>query len=147
MFRVIKIHYIHIHFALHMLAGILPPPQQIGMNIQTIQRASLQVSTPPTISHYALSNNLTNGTKTFNNPTTCNPLASCNYSLDLRDPFFTCVRSHGGENTTILYYNGTTLFTFFAVNGAGNGNATTFTYVAPTKTQTGYSYNDSNGLH
>ena len=26
---------------------------------------------------------------------------------------------------TILYYNGTTLFTFFAVNGAGNGNATT----------------------
>ena len=32
---------------------------------------------------------------------------------------------------TILYYNGTTLFTFFAVNGAGNGNATTFTYMAP----------------
>ena len=28
---------------------------------------------------------------------------------------------------TILDYNGTTLFTFFAVNGAGNGNAATFT--------------------
>ena len=38
---------------------------------------------------------------------------------------------------TILDYNGTTLYTFFAVNGAGNGNATTFTYMAPKKTQTG----------
>ncbi|KAL5469156.1 hypothetical protein EMCRGX_G030368 [Ephydatia muelleri] len=87
---------------------------------------SLHVSTPPTISHYVLSNNLTNGTKIFNNPTTCNPLASCNYSLDLRDPFFTT-----DGNTTMLDYNGAVEFTLLAVNGAGNGNAATFTYIMP----------------
>ena len=83
----IKIQYIHIHLALHMLAGILTPPQQIGMNISNntvtlswVAPDSLQVSTP-TISHYVLNNNLINGTKKFNNPTTCNPVTSCNYSL------------------------------------------------------------------
>ena len=35
---------------------------------------------------------------------------------------------------TILDYNGTILFTFFAVNGAGNGDATTFTYIVPKET-------------
>ena len=136
---------IHVYnILLCMFTGILPPPQQFQMNFSNISVTlswvlpdSLQVSTPPTISHYVLSNNLTNGTKTFNNPTTCNPLTSCNYSFDVRDPFFTCDRCYGGENMTILYYNGTTLFTFFAVNGAGNGNATTFTYMAPKKTQKG----------
>ena len=120
---------------LYMFKAILPPPQQFQMNFSNIYVTlswvapdSLHVSTPPTISHYVLSNNLTNGTKTINNPT-CNPLAYCNYSFDLRDPFFTCVGCYGGENMTILDYNGTILFTFFAVNGAGNGNATTFTYI------------------
>ena len=114
--------------------GILPAPQQFNMIVSNrsvslywIAPDSLQVSTPPTISHYVLSNNLTNDTKTFNNPTTCNPLASCNYSLDLRDPFFICVGCYGGEITTILDNNGTVLFALFAVNGAGNGNATIYT--------------------
>ena len=35
---------------------------------------------------------------------------------------------------TILDYNGTILFTFFAVNGTGNGDATTFTYIVPKET-------------
>ena len=98
---------------LYVFTGKLSPPQQFQMNISNISVTlswvapdSLQVSTPPTISHYVLSNNLTNGTKKFNNPTTCNPLAYCNYSLDLRDPFFTCVGCYGGENMTILDYNG-----------------------------------------
>ena len=123
---------------LYIFTGILPPPQQFQMTFSNIYVTlswvlpdSLHVSTPPTISHYV---NLTNGTKTFNNPTTCNPLASCNNSFNLMDPFFTCVRCYGGENTTILDYNGTILFTFFAVNGAGNGNATTFTYIVPKET-------------
>ena len=121
---------------LYMFTGILPPPQQFQMNFSNISVTlswvapdSLQVSTPPTIFHYVLSNNLTNGTKTFNNPTTCKQLASCNYSFDLRDPFFTCIGCYGGENMTILDYNGTTLFTFYAVNEAGNGNAATVTYI------------------
>ena len=120
---------------LYMFTGILPPPKQFQMNFSNVSVTlfrvlpdSLQVSTPPTISHYVLRNNVTNGLKTFNNPTTCKPLASCNYSFDLRDPFVMFVGCYGGENMTILDYNGTTLFTFFAVNGAGNGNATTFTY-------------------
>ena len=126
------------------MAGILLPPQQIRMNISNssvnlfwVAPDSLQVSTPPTISHYVLSNNLTNDTKTINNPTTCNPLASCKYSFDLRNPFFISVRSYGGEYTTIFEINGTILFTFFAVNGAGIGNAATFTYKVPKKTQAG----------
>ncbi|KAL5469067.1 hypothetical protein EMCRGX_G030259 [Ephydatia muelleri] len=120
------------------LQGKLSPPQQFQINFSNISVTlswvapdSLQVSTPPTISHYVLSNNLTNGTKTFNNPTTYNPLAYCSYSLDLRDPFFMW------EYTTMLDYNGTILFTFFAVNGAGNGNATTFIYTVPKGTESG----------
>ena len=55
------------------------------------------------------------------------PLASCNYSFDLRDPFSRMLDFMHNH----LDYNSTTLFTFFAVNGAGNGNATTFTYIVP----------------
>ena len=113
----------------HPHVGILQAPQQFtlstsnsAVNISWIVPDSLQVSTPPTISHYVLSNNLTNDTKTFKNPTTCNPLASCTYSLD---PFFISV---GSLNATILDYNGTIIFAFFAVNGAGNGNSTTYVY-------------------
>ena len=106
-----------------------------SINVSWIAPDSLQASTPPTISHYVLSNNLTNRTKTFNNPTTCNPLASCNYSLDLRDSFFTSVGSNGGDNTTIFEHNWTVEFTLFAVNGAGNGRAAT--YVLQRKTSTG----------
>ena len=82
----------------------------------------------PTISHYVLSNNLKNDTKTFNNPTTCNPLASCNYSFDLRDLFISCVGCYGGKNMTNLDYN-VKIFTFFAVNGAGNGDVTIYILV------------------
>ncbi|KAL5469155.1 hypothetical protein EMCRGX_G030367 [Ephydatia muelleri] len=115
------------------LQGILAIPLEFTMDFSNstvslswVAPDSLHVSTPPTISHYVLSNNLTNGTKIFNNPTTCNPLASCNYSLDLRDPFFTT-----DGNTTMLDYNGAVEFTLLAVNGAGNGNAATFTYIMP----------------
>ena len=132
--EVINVYYI----LLCMFTGILPPPQRFQMNFSNtltwVLPDSLQVSTPPTISHYVLSNNLTNGTKVFDTPTTCHPLASCNYSFDLRDPFFTYVGFYG---TTILDYNSTTLFTFLAVNGAGNGNAATFTYIVPKGTQSG----------
>ncbi|KAL5469176.1 hypothetical protein EMCRGX_G030390 [Ephydatia muelleri] len=118
------------------LQGILPPPQHFKMSISNnsahiswVAPESLQVSTPPTISHYVLSNNQTNGTKTFNNPTTCNTMASCNYSIDVRDPYFTIVGSHGGVNTTIFDYNAAILFTLFAVNGAGNGSVAAYIYM------------------
>ena len=132
----------HFHVLSHPHVGILPPPQQFKMTVSNstadlswVAPDSLQMSTPPTIFHYVLSNNLTNSTKTLNNPTTCNPLASCNYSLDLRDPFFTIVGSDG--NTTMLDYNGAVEFTLFAVNGAGNGNATTCTLELQRRSPTG----------
>ena len=121
--------------------GILPPPKDLKMNVSNysvilswVAPDSLHMSTPPTIFHYVLSNNLTNGTKTFNNPTTCNPLASCNYSFDLMDSFF---KTDGNGNTTILDYTGTVEFTLFAVNGAGNGNATTCTLDLQRRSPTG----------
>ncbi|KAL5469205.1 hypothetical protein EMCRGX_G030429 [Ephydatia muelleri] len=124
------------------LQGILPPPNDLKMNVSNYSLSlswvapdSLEVSTPPTISHYVLSNNLTKGTKTFNNPTTCNPLASCNYSFDLRDLFFTT-----DGNTTILDYNGVVEFTLFAVNGAGNGNAATCTLELQRRSPTDVAY-------
>ena len=129
-------HTMFYNVPLYVFTGKLSPPQQFQMNFSNISVTlswvppnSLQVSTPPTISHYVLSNNLTNGIKTINNPTTCKPLASCSYSFDLRDPFFKCAGFYGGENMTILGYNVTILFTFFAVNGAGNGDATTFAFI------------------
>ena len=119
--------------------GILPSPKGLKTNFSNYYLIlswtapdSLEVSTPPTISHYVLSNNLTNGTKMFNNPTTCNPLAYCNCSLDLRDPFFTT-----DGNTTMLDYNGVVEFTLFAVNGAGNGNAATCTLDLQRRSPTG----------
>ena len=120
---------IHMRSVSHPHVGMLQAPQQFtlsksnsAVNISWIVPDSFQVSTPPMISHYVLSNNLTNDTKTFNNPTTCKPLASCNYSMD---SFFISV---GSLNATILDYNGTIIFTFFAVNGAGNGNSATYVY-------------------
>ena len=52
------------------------------------------------------------------------------------------VGCYGGENMTILDYNGTTLFTFFAVNGAGNGDATTFIFIGPKGTESGWIFED-----
>ena len=107
-------------------------PQDLEMNVSNttvnlswVAPDSLQVSTPPTISHYILSNNLTHETKTINNPTACTTLKSCYYSLNLSDSFFTSVGFYGGEYTTIFDYDGTLEFTLFAVNGAGSGSAAT----------------------
>ena len=125
----------------HTHIGILPPPLDFkidflncSVNISWKAPASLEMSTPPTIFYYVLSSNLTNGTKTFDNPTSCNPVTSCNYSYDRRDPFVT---TDGNGNTTMLDYNGTVEFTLFAVNGAGNGNAATFTLDLQRGLQTG----------
>ena len=130
--------YIMLHLIFPPHLGILPPPQNFTMSISNnsahiswVAPESLQVSTPPTISHYVLSNNLTNGTKTFNNPSTCNTMASCNYSLGLRDPFFI---TDGNGNTTMLDYNGAVNFTLFSVNGAGNGSVATCTSQLQRKT-------------
>ena len=93
---------------------------------------SLEVSTPPSIFNYALSNNVTNSVIAIY-PSECEPSMHCNYSLDLRD---SSVTSDRNGHTAILDYNGAVDFKLFAVNGAGNGNATTCNLGLQRKTQT-----------
>ena len=62
----------------------------------------------------------------------------CNSLLDINDPSF--IVNTGEQNTIILDYNGTIEFTFFAVNGAGDGSAAKYTYVHSKKTLTGMNY-------
>ena len=126
------IFYMYIWYYPHV--GILSPPELLGINssnstlsLSWVAPPSLQVSTPPTISHYILGNNVTNIPKTISNPAVCKPAMPCNSSLDINDPSF--IINTGEQNTTILDYNDTIEFTFFAVNGAGNGNANLYTYV------------------
>ena len=114
--------------------GILPPPQLFNVSstnttlvVSWVAPPSLDVSTPPTISYYVLGNNVTDITKTISNPTGWGPDMPGNSSLDLSDPSLLIHK----QNTTILDYNGTIQFTLFAVNGAGNGNRTTFIYITP----------------
>ena len=124
------------------LQGILPPPSQLTINssnstitLSWVAPPSLEVSIPPTISHYILDNNVTNIPKTISNPAVCKPAMPCISSPDINDPSF--IINTGEQNTTILDYNGTIEFTFLAVNGAGDGSATTYTYVPSKKTLTG----------
>ena len=91
---------------------------------------SLEVSNPPSIFNYALSNNVTNSAITIY-PSECEPSMHCNYSLDLRS---SSVTSDEKLNATMLDYNGA-VFTLFAVNGAGNGNAATCNLQLQRKTQ------------
>ena len=73
---------------------------------------SLELSTPPSIFNYILSNSVTNSVTTISSAK-CEPSMHCNYSTNLKE-------------LDILDYNGTVDFTLFAVNGAGNGNSATY---------------------
>ena len=110
-------------------------PTDTLLMLSWIAPPSLEVSTDSTIACYILGNNITNITKTIINPLGCRPAMPCNYSFGLSDPSLNngC---YGVKNATILDYNGAILFTFFAVNGAGNGNQTTFTYIRPGENKT-----------
>lgn len=119
--------------------GTLSPPQYFEiilsnntLTVSWLAPTSLETSIPPTISYYILSNNVTNTPTSINNPAGCKPSMLCNVFLVRMN-----LMSYGEENTTIFDYNGTILFTFFAVNGAGNGNVTTCIYMIPNKTPGG----------
>ena len=58
----------------------------------------------------------------------------CISSFGLSDPSFVVhFGNYGEQNTTIMDYNGTIQFNFIAVNGAGEGNITTFIFLLPKK--------------
>ena len=105
--------------------GILGPPEQLKINVHPhdgtlelswIAPPSYDILPPP---EYVLSNNVSNVPKIINS--SCAPSMPCTASIDLSDPLL--LMTH---NTSILEYNGTIEFTFLAINGAGNGNATTY---------------------
>ena len=106
--------------------GILEPPRELKIhvdvhvsnNMSWIAPSSYDVS-PAAIFHYVLSNNVSNVSEIIRS--SCGPSIPCTASLDLNDPLL--LLSH---NTSILEYNGTIEFTYYAVNGAGNGIATTY---------------------
>ena len=126
--------------------GILAPPQQFLINstkatlvVSWVAPPSLELSTPPTVSHYELGNNVTNITKTISNPPGCRSAMPCNSSLGLSDPSFVIhFGRYGEQNATILDYNDTIQFIFIAVNGAGRGNTTTFIFIPPKKSLIGW---------
>ena len=104
------------------------PPGQLNLDVNIsnnklrlswIAPTSYDVSPPPAIFYYVLSNNVSN--VTIHIRSSCALSMPCNTSLDLSDPLL--LMSH---NTSILVYNGTIEFTYYAVNGAGNGNPTTY---------------------
>ncbi|KAL5491658.1 hypothetical protein EMCRGX_G016990 [Ephydatia muelleri] len=112
-----------------LIQGILGPPDQLTIDVD-FSNISLRLFwiappsyiydvSPAAIFHYVLSNNVSNVPKIIKS--SCAPSMPCNTSLDLSDPLL--LMSH---NTSILEYNGTMEFTFYAVNGAGNGNQTTY---------------------
>ena len=119
--------------------GILPPPLQFIVSstnatlvVSWVAPPSLDVSTPPTISHYVLGNNVTNFIKTISNPPGCRLKVPCISSLNLSDPSFLIDNgSYGEQIKTILDNNGPIMFTLFAVNGAGDGNSSSCIYTPP----------------
>ena len=85
---------------------------------------SLHVMGYPDIFNYTLCTNITiYGCKTIPSDPNCTFPRTCTSSVDFTDP------SLNGTNKTIMDYGDTIVFTFFAINGAGNGNMANFTYL------------------
>ena len=125
--------------------GILPPPQQFEiifsnstLTVSWWAPPSLETSIPPTISHYILTSTITNISVIISNPAGCKPSMCCNFTLDLKNSSFVTTDGYFREkNITSLECNGTNVFTLLAVNGAGNGNAATFSYIMTKGMQAG----------
>ena len=76
------------------------------------------------MSHYILANNMTNITRSFDNP--CKPDMSCIHSFNLSNLSISIHDEHGErKNRTILDYLGTIQFMLIPVNGAGYGDSAT----------------------
>ena len=79
---------------------------------------------PADIFNYTLCTNITiYGCKTIPSDPDCTFPRTCTSSVDFPDP------SLNGTNKTIMDYGDPIVFTFFAMNGAGNGTMANFTYM------------------
>ena len=88
----------------------------------------------PDIFYYTLCTNITiYGCRNISSDPHCTFPRTCTTSLDYNGPLI-----NGFQNITTFEYGGSILeFTFYAVNGAGNGNVTTTAYVGTQRTETG----------
>ena len=127
------------------LSGPLGTPFDFSVNISNTSNTtfllswgapfSLDVTDSPDIFYYTLCTNITiYGCKNIPSDPDCTFPRTCTSSVDFIIPSLNC--TNGGRNKTIMDYGNMIYFTFFAVNGAGNGATANFIYLF--KKQSGY---------
>eukprot|EP00731_Ephydatia_muelleri_P003110 Em0001g3110a len=120
------------------IQGPLEPPSNFSVNISNTSNTtfllswgapfSLDVSDSPDIFYYTLCTNITiYGCRNISSDPDCSFPRTCTSSVDFTDPSIN--GTNGGQNKTVMDYGDPIHFTFFAVNGAGNGAKAELTYL------------------
>ena len=120
-----------ITIALDYLSGPLDAPSNFSVNISNTSNTtfllswgapfSLDVTDSPDIFYYTLCANITiYGCKNISSDPDCTFPRTCTSSVYFTGPSLN--GTNGRQNKTIMDYGDPIYFTFFAVNGAGNGN-------------------------
>ncbi|KAL5517601.1 hypothetical protein EMCRGX_G003183 [Ephydatia muelleri] len=127
------------------IQGLLDAPSNFSVNISNTSNTtfllswgapfSLDVTDSPDIFYYTLCANITiYGCKNISSDPDCTFPRTCTSSVDFTIPSLN--GTNGGQNKTIMDYGDPIYFTFFAVNGAGNGSKANLTYCI--RKQSGY---------
>ena len=127
-----------ITIVLDYLSGPLDTPRNFFVNISNTSNTTfllfwgapftLDVTDSPDIFNYTLCTNITiYGCKIIPSDPDCTFPWACTSSVNFTDP--SLHGTNGGQNQTIMDYGDPIHFTFFAVNGAGNGAKAKFTYL------------------
>ncbi|KAL5517610.1 hypothetical protein EMCRGX_G003192 [Ephydatia muelleri] len=118
-------------------AGPLEAPSNFSVNISNTSNiifflswgapVSLDVTDSPDIFYYTLCTNITiYGSKNIFSDPDCTFPRTCTSSVDFTGPSLN--GTNGGQNKTIMDDSDPIHITFFAVNGAGEGNVSTLSY-------------------
>ena len=126
------------------ISGPLDAPSNLSVSISNTSNTtfllswgapfSLDVTGSLDIYNYTLCTNITiYGCRTIPSDPDCifNGTNQCNSSVDFTHPSLN--GTNGEQNKTIMDYGNPIHFTFFAVNGAGNGAKANFTYLLKKK--------------
>eukprot|EP00731_Ephydatia_muelleri_P003002 Em0001g3002a len=125
------------------IQGPLDAPSNFSVNISNTSNTTFLLSwgAPfslnitdyhPNIFYYTLcSNIIIYGCRTVPSDPDCTFPRTCTSSVDFADPSLN--GTNGGQNKTIMNYSDPIHFTFFAVNGAGNGAKANLTYLVKKK--------------
>ncbi|KAL5517632.1 hypothetical protein EMCRGX_G003214 [Ephydatia muelleri] len=119
------------------IQGLLQAPSNVSVKISNTSNLlfllswgapfSLDVTDSPDIFYYTLCTNITiYGCRTIPSDPDCTYPKTCTSSFDFTDDSQNC--TNGEQNNTIMDCD-SIHFTFFAVNGAGNGTKANFTYL------------------